>query len=229
MICQVNYSDAGEISRRDARLVQKEIGRGAWPALQAVQLVTGVISQAGFGTQPSRQAWRLVGKDQSSAIGINPESVSLEVQRYPGWSTFSRDLDPLLRVVGDVVDPDHVVRVGMRYLNQIKLPVGVTDWSGLIPAELLGPSLHPVLRPGVIAAEHKTILAVDEHTRCLFRYGQFTDPEGESSYLLDYDVYREAEVEFDVQKLLDTAEDLHSVAWNLFRSTTTEELVKSFR
>lgn len=228
-ICQVNYNDAGELSRRDARIVQKEVGRGAWPALQAVQIVTGVISQAGLGAQPARQGWRLVGKDQTSAMSINPESVSLEVQKYPGWSSFQQDLRSLLRSIGEVVDPDKVARVGVRYLNQIKIPDGASGWQGLIPDELLGASLHPRLRDGVIATENKMVLAIDDQVRCLFRYGQFTDVDGQDGYLLDYDVYREQEIEFDADSLVHTAKALHSVAWSLFRTTTTEELIKSFR
>jgi uncharacterized protein (TIGR04255 family) len=229
VVCQVNYVEVGDVGRREARFIQEALGPTEWPSIKPIQILGAMISPAGVSQQAARQGQRLESPSGSRAVGITPDCVTLEAVSYPGWEAFSSELRRVLDAVGETLVPDMAARVGLRYLNQVHLPKGKTDWTDLVPSELLGLNTHEVLGPGVIATEQRAVLDLSDSVRCLFRYGNYVDETAEPTFLLDYDVFTEVQTKFAVDDLLATANDLHSKTWGLFLATTTEELRESFK
>ena len=223
---QITYEDLGDVARADARAIQKALGRVDWPGLFSNPIITGLVGPLGINPQPSRQGWRITSPDAVRAVSVAPDNASVETRDYPGWEKFSEHFALLVRALAEDLDPQKHLRLGLRYVNQVPLPEWADSWKDLIPAALLGPVLDDTLRAGITATEQRIVLDVDEGVHCLLRHGMFADTEGVSQYLLDYDVFGDAQPSFDVHDILSQAEHLHDAVSGLFRATITDKLYR---
>jgi uncharacterized protein (TIGR04255 family) len=224
---QINFEEVGkDVTHLQAREVQRALD-DSWTGLQAAPQVRTTLTPSGAVNEPQRGAYRLSSGDASWSLAINTDSVILETRAYTGWDDMSSRLYAIAAVVAKVLDPAQRLRIGLRYVDQVPLPDGQDDWTGLIPDELLGVGAHPVLGTLVTATEHRCLLQLAPDARCLFRHGlmQEADPaQGTAPYLLDYDVFNDSPAPFGVEDLRDAAEALHQYAGALFRASVTEDL-----
>lgn len=223
---QINFEEVGkDISHGQAREVQRALDT-SWTRLQAAPQVRTTLTPSGAVNEPQRGAYRISSQDELWSLVINPDSVILETQAYPGWANMSEKLYAIASAVAQVLDPAQRLRIGLRYVDQISLPDGKGDWTGLIPDELLGVCAHPVLGALVTATEHRCLLQLTSDSRCLFRHGlmQEADPEKGAPYLLDYDVFNDSPAPFSVESLRDATEALHKYVGSLFMASVTPDL-----
>jgi len=99
-------------------------------------------------------------------------------------------------------------------------------WDDYIAADLLAPGGHPVLGPGVVAAQHRVVLDLGDELRCLLNYGLAPDANGSGrvGYLLDLDVFRERSAPFSAADVFKASELMNDRAVSLFQQLTTPEL-----
>lgn len=223
---QINFEEVGkDITHSQARDVQRALDP-SWTRLQAAPQVRTTLTPSGAVNEPQRGAYRISSQDESRSLVINPDSVILETQAYPGWEKLSDQLYAIAGAVAEVLDPAQQLRVGLRYVDQIPLPEGKSDWVGLIPDELLGVLAHEFFRTLATATEHRCLLQLTRDARCLFRHGlmQVAEPEKGAPYLLDYDVFNDSPTPFDVESLRHAAEELHKYVGSLFVASVTPDL-----
>jgi len=223
---QINFEEVGrEVTHSQARQVQRRIG-AEWTQLQSAPLVQATMTPGGAVNQPNRQAYRLFTADSSWSIQLNPDSVTLETSAYVGWSGFHKKFQDLVIAVTEVFDPSTELRLGLRYVDQVRLPDRHDGWAGLVPETLLGISRDPQFADGVLASDQRLLLQLDGEIRCLFRHGLLADDStGQlgALYLLDYDVYRENR-SYDADQIAAGALELHEYVGRLFRASMTNEL-----
>lgn len=85
---------------------------------------------------------RILQRDRLMAITLGRDGLTLETTDYPGWATFGPVLAEVVRQVETTSRPDGVVRVGLRYIDEIRLPTApetTTGWTNWIDPRLLGP------------------------------------------------------------------------------------------
>lgn len=223
---QINFEEVGkDITHGQARDMQRTLDK-SWTKLQAAPQVRTTLTPAGAVNEPQRGAYRISSHDGLWSLVINPDSVILETRAYTGWGDMSEKLYAIADAVTKVLDPAQRLRIGLRYVDQIPLPDGKNDWSGLIPDELLGVRTHPALGALVTASEQQCLLQLLPDARCLFRYGlvQEDDPKKEASYLLDYDVFNDSPGPYGVEDLRVATEALHKYAGSLFTASVTPDL-----
>lgn len=223
---QVNYEEVGsEVIHPQARDVQRRLGK-EWAQLQTAPRVTANLTSFGITSEPPRQAYRLLTEDSNWAILLNPDSVSIETRVYPGWAQFREKVSNLVRAVSEVFDPAREHRLGLRYVDQVALPAGYGDWEGLIPDGMLGMVLDERLRDGVLASDQRVLLQMEAGVRCVFRHGLFADESGRpgEAYLLDYDLFRDDQRDFDSDQIAESYDQLHQHAGTLFRASLSDKL-----
>ena len=227
--CQINFDDLGEVTRGDAQRVQKQLDRSIWPTLRAAQLITGVVAPTGISQQAPRQAWQLQERGDTHSINLRPDNITLETQAYDDWKAFRGRLEVLLQAVDDVFAPSRMLRAGLRFINQLTLDENQSIGSHIIVEHLLGPIGDPYLGPGVSATEQTMLIEVDEDAglKCILRHGLFPPSDGPRSYLVDIDVNLDvpsSEINtFDPESILDSIDEIHGVAWDIFCVVLTDE------
>ncbi len=203
------------------------------------------------GAQPSQpelvQAQRFVSRNRRTCITFTPVTATVETTEYVGWTEFRQLASVALAARRAVDPPDGCLRIGLRYIDEIRIPEEVEpDWSKWVSNSLLPPipkdldfSLRPVQQQALVAYSSDT----PSHTLTV-RYGAVDGPPTVISaphlerpalpppgpyFLIDTDAAWTITSgvptpEFNVDFIIETANELHTPAKAVFEALITEDL-----
>ena len=190
---------------------------------------------------------RFTTRDRTIALVVKDEALVVETTTYAGWE---QDFRPLLEHVvtafGANCSPDGVLRIGLRYIDEIRVPEIDTipgDWGKYIAKNLLAAadrtfvpkSLTPTTWQGLV----QYVTASD--STLTVRYGpqdgyavppkgatrRINPPQPGPFFLLDSDSFWQVSgvvPEFDTGWILDTCDSLHKPTREFFRIAATDAL-----
>lgn len=191
----------------------------------------------------SFQRW--ASRDKRTALSVRPESLVIETTDYGSYDRMRELLDVALQARLAVGPPAGVERIGLRYIDEIRVPAGNDgsgpDWAQWVDSSLLGPAhvgaelgLVPVVGEGVL------VFSGGSDRALVLRYGAQSDYAVQSTpdlrrplpppgplFKLDFDSFWQAadEVpEFDVDLILGLADTLHEPVRGVFESVITHRL-----
>jgi uncharacterized protein (TIGR04255 family) len=200
------------------------------PQLQQTQQQQVSVSVGPGGASPTLEVqthgWQLASADGHLVVSLQPGTFAVQSTRYQRWGrSLAPALAATLSVVAEVMAPDLVHRVGLRYVNRLTLPGAVAPaaWRGSIIEAGLGLVTDDVLGPSVVATQQQVELRLGDTQGALIRHGAFVDAasHGEYSYLVDLDVFDAATARFDPAAILDVATRLNRTALPLFQHLVT--------
>ena len=121
--------------------------RSAYPRLEPV-VRTGALFEAQVGMQPttrqvSETLWQFTSTDGTTLCNVLFNSVVIESNAYINFTTFATDLKVILDAFYAIYPDVSVIRVGLRYINEIVVPDGedYLEWG-----ELINPQLASIVR-----------------------------------------------------------------------------------
>jgi uncharacterized protein (TIGR04255 family) len=83
---------------------------------------------------------KLVSRDRHMAITFRPDAMTLEVTDYAGWEKFHPIIHAMVAARQDVSPVDGCIRIGLRYINEIRAPLDdPSEWADWVSDSLLGP------------------------------------------------------------------------------------------
>jgi uncharacterized protein (TIGR04255 family) len=98
---------------------------------------------AGPATVPQQiTLHRMLQRDRLMSLTVARDNVVLETTDYPGWGAFSAVLVEVIDELAGTAEPDGVLRIGLRYVDEIRLPDPPSTprgWTGSIDSRLLAP------------------------------------------------------------------------------------------
>ena len=199
-----------------------------------LQLRVGPDNEPGVVVGEEAQGWSLTGSDTNATAQIFPKVVSVQVNGYHSWEqSLQAPLTALVHAVQQVLSPDGVQRVGLRYINRLTDPQSdkPQSWRGRVSESLLAPSLHPAIGDLVVGAQQQLDLAWHDGAKGVVRHGPFTDGSmsNSMSYLLDIDISDPASGPFKAERVLSVAEELHLLALSVFQAALTTEYLDDLR
>jgi uncharacterized protein (TIGR04255 family) len=111
--------------------VQEALRPLGFPRFTEIQQPTlsGIVG-GGPPTISLTSKYSFVDRDASSAVVLSSEFVAFEVTQYSSFETFADRWGEVIQVVGDVIRPDLVERIGLRYVDLIQPRSGerIEDW-----------------------------------------------------------------------------------------------------
>ena len=190
---------------------------------------------------------RFSSRDRTTALIVKQDALAVETTTYAGWSQSFRPLvETAARALGDTNPPDGVGRIGLRYIDEIRVPgVGKesSDWKGYINDHLLAAANPEIVPSGMQAQQWQGIVQyrTSPSSALTVRYGpqhgHAVDPAGSTRrksppppghfFLLDSDSYwsDEEEVpEYDPDWIMDRCDRLHAPASEFFTIAVTDKL-----
>lgn len=237
VVCQLRFEDIPSVADPRIGLAIHEFlgGRtGPYPIfeqLKGEQLEVQIGVGGPIATQQSTlSGWRLFSEDRRWIVSLLPGSIALETTAYTTWE---EEFGPRLRAVfaaaAEELKPVLEQRLGLRYVDVLTEPEVTTPigWRGWIVDELLGPILHERLGPFVRSTRQQLEIDTGDGTRCTLRHGALSDKvHGDrTSYLLDWDVYRDHAQPFDLADLSAAAASFNLLALRLFQQAITPEML----
>ena len=185
-------------------------------------------------------------RDRTTVLQVNENALVLQTTSYGGWEeSFYPLIEVALRALEQASPPDGVRRIGLRYIDEIRVPVidsAPGDWRDYIHASLLAAanpnfipaSLQPFVWQGFV--QYRTASDSTMTVRYGPQEGYAVDPQGSARrrnppapgpfFLLDSDSFWMADEvpEFNTQWILNRCDSLHAPIREFFGIATTDKL-----
>lgn len=215
-----------------------------YPISQPLAVKNIIQGPSAPATVEDRQIPRYAARDLMTAVTFNEQAIALE-------TTSHRDFPHLMSLLRVAVEARHVVRplealmrVGLRYIDEIRvpdLPGDLSDWSQWVDCSLIGPT-EIASDLGLRLEQSHGIAAFDrgEGRKLVTRFGpaegyaiapggllQRPSPPPGPFFLFDIDSYWVpvgAVPPFDVDEAIRIATDLHEPVSSLFERMITPRL-----
>lgn len=194
---------------------------------------------------------RLLKRDRSTAVSFPPGSLTVETTRYRGYEGFRELLGDVFAASEELLSPDGIARMGLRYIDEIRVPDGVDEpgtWGQWVKVSLLSPSLplELVEKPRIGSWTAAAQYHFGDDRFLVLRYGPQPGPvvnsltttlrrpslpPDSSVFVLDFDSsWQPAGLPaFKSAELLEICDQLHTPASASFESFLTEQLRNVFR
>lgn len=228
--CEIGFT-----SSREKRLSASELYRifgQEFPEIQpvgnlSVQLVIGqpppILPQDPPQSQDAT-AFRFATSDGRRFVQISKSNfVYQSNEAYPGWADFSRKIIDLWHAVAGHMEPNGVVKVGVRYINRIVKTRGhanLSDWlksTDDIPLALIQSKDHFL---GRIESSSSA-----SHLRLITLAGEPPGPDWPAgSIIMDIDRISTEQFDADSKIISQKLEDLHEDVWAAFSAAATDTL-----
>lgn len=173
--------------------------------------------------------WKLVSADSSRILQIEKRMFAYShLPPYSNWRQFSSEGRELFAKYVDVWRPAMVTRIAVRYINRIVFPFGriaLEDYFAVRPEfpDSLGPMGGVVLQLQVFPDGR-----LDDLPALITMASQPSEGE-EVVFVLDIDVYREKEMELDVDAVFSELERARMTKNRIFEACLTERAKDMFR
>lgn len=236
---EVRHPPAGPLSHRDRSRLKSELGRWT-PIRKDVRTFSFEMAPGSpMNLRTTEEEFpKFFDRGQTVGVSAQSEATIIELSSYLGWE----DCLDLVRLVMEsrnrVSAIDGVLRVGLRYINEIRLPAG-SDWGAYLHAPVRPQGLEitdMMMRSWQGAAVYNH--DVQQNQMLNLRYGileettiapghdlNFPDRGRGEFYLLDLDSYTtpKGTPEFKIDELMDTVDRLHHPLRTLFEQLITDK------
>lgn len=242
---EVRHSTAGALAHAQRLKIKQRLAE-LLPILKSSRL-TMLQATVGATTAPevnTEEFPKYFSRDSTIAVSIRSEAIIVETTRYVRWESLRELTGKVLEARQEVDGVDGVERVGLRYIDEIRVPDDAGEgWAPWVDSTLLGPA--PVGEPlGLQVAQWQGVTVFESgHDRLVVlrygpREGYAVDPGGDLKrptptpgpfFLLDIDSFwtpNDGFPKFDVDMLLATCDELHAPVRSLFERLITDRLRK---
>lgn len=188
----------------------------------------------------AEQLTRITIRDRTRIVTVRAESLTVEATSYRGYLDFRVLLKSAFEAVEQVMQPDGLTRLGMRYIDEIRIPDATTPdpWDAWLDPSLLAPRLEGLRTSGwTSAVQYET----GEDRRMVLRYGpadspvvtpvgplKRANPPGPGPlFVLDFDSFWQPSgiPPFVAAELLDACDELRSPTRRLFDQLISPKLI----
>lgn len=182
----------------------------------------------GTSTQQTQNGYIFSSDDGRQVVQASLEGFAFSRTRpYESWEPFRDEARRLWARYRAVTGTAEVVRVAVRYINRIDLPLPLGDFAEYLRTV---PEVSPDLPQGLSGYLMQLQMPLDEFGSTLV-LNQALLPRNESSVvpiLLDIDVFRIVNKTIDDDELWEMLEELHSQEGNAFEACLTDKARELF-
>jgi uncharacterized protein (TIGR04255 family) len=144
---------------------------------------------------------------------------------YTSWDEIFPEAFRLWKIYLDIVAPDFITRIAVRYINKLRIPLPLGDFSDYLCA----PPVVPPELPRQVATflTRMVIPQSDFSADAVITQALETAPKF-FTIILDIDVYRTKQYETDEEKMRSEFEELRRLKNQIFFSSITENAARLF-
>jgi uncharacterized protein (TIGR04255 family) len=241
---EVRHPDAGSLTKVQQRLIKQKLSKDL-PIQRTGQLtrIEGVLGETSTPTLKVENFPKYFSRDSTTSASFRDTAVVIETTRYGSWDDLHSLTIEALRARAAAGDLDGIERVGLRYVNEIRVPADENfDWEPWVDLSLLGPrDIAEKIRLPIDRLQGVTVFSPGAQRSVVLRYGSAegyaVDPGGDLKrpvahtpgpfFLIDIDSFwtpDEGVPEFDVERLATMADQLHDPVNDLFEALITDRL-----
>ncbi len=180
--------------------------RKQFPICEIAQVAEGEINikidsdDTDIGSTKKRYTqWRYFGDEKRKLLQIDKKHFALIYYNYKNFAEFQHDYKDILVILQDKLGELQFKRIGLRYINEIKLDEkNPFNWSRYLNANLLSIfKIYP--NPSKISRAFHVLNINLNKIKVNFQYGMpnpdYPAPIKQKLFVLDYDAYHEGIIE----------------------------------
>jgi uncharacterized protein (TIGR04255 family) len=216
------------------------------PILRSTNQVSfeAVMSGSEVAPQPQVEEFpKYFSRDSMVAVTLRTGSTVVETTRYEGWVAFLRLVREALAARNTVAALDGVERVGLRFIDEIRVPGGAqADWSEWLDTSILAAGAFSKKVDMPVSQWQGAVLFGEQPGKALaLRYGlregvavdstpelrRSLPSESGAFMYLDMDSFwtpGDVTPEFDIDGVVQLCDRLHDPVRTLFESLVTDRL-----
>lgn len=235
---QVRFPLLARVAKMEAVADFQSALEGAFPHLESEREV-GIILTA-EGAKPLAQeniVWRLQDADRRWRLSLAPTFLALDTSDYDSRTEFIDQIGRVLGALGSSLEPHGRGRVGVRYVNRLALPTLHEQIHSLVRREILGVASAEQVRESdaLQLGLNETLFQLgDDQLRVRAaalpeRTGVPSlqlDPIDEMSWVLDLDMFRDDEDEFDPSAIGELCLRFSKQIYRFFRWSVTNDFLQ---
>jgi uncharacterized protein (TIGR04255 family) len=212
-VAQVRYSPVHAVEKRElvadfeSRLDDRYVAQDA----QTSQTLT---IQIGAGPAPAGApppavvdtVWPFRDDTRGYSVSLGNSSLAVEADStYHDFPQFLDEFSAAVRACAEIFQPKRQLRLGLRYINEVNDERLREDVRMIISPELVAP-VGSVVQGGLVRSLAELRVA-ESLGIFVVRHGLVDD----TTYLLDFDYFSEAQRELDPQRVIETVKRFHDL------------------
>jgi len=180
---------------------------------------------ASFAVREGPGRTQLLTEDGTRLLSLAPDVLTVhELAPYSGWESFRPRIKAALEAYQDIAAPESVVRITVRYINAIEIPLSQLDLSAYFKCS--PPHLEEL--PSTMGGFMNRAEYVDENgIKLLLSFATIEAPKGSSGFILDLDFSWEG-TPISLTEAMSIVDDLHDREGRAFESAITHETRRIF-
>jgi uncharacterized protein (TIGR04255 family) len=205
--------------------------------------------ESGINKTKSVDVYRYLNRSSTLSAVISTEAFTIETTRYSDFSTFLELMIKVATAIADVKAVPAIERVGIRYIDEIRVPEEIKDASQW--GNWVAPTLLPQVNPGIgplKGSQGVSLFETGDSTYLQFQYAAVDGapivqnsplrrqnfPENGKFFVLDFDSYWQSKTPedskiFTINFLEETLRRLHQPTGKMFQAAITDRLRELFR
>lgn len=240
---EIRFTFVPSLARSEAREAVSHALRDLTPVPKLEKFHTFSLSEDGPPVQATEEQFRLLNRENTLSIVVEPQRLVIETTRYTDFEGFRDVIARAVEAVGEKQSIAGVERVGLRYIDEVRIPTPVNtarDWRGWIDDRLLSSlEIRPENSAEMIQVVTQYSTGPERHLR--FRYGSVDGPSivgggvlkvrkkhtAGPYFLLDMDSFWESSdhiPDFEYSAVMDIVDGLHLPTGETFSASITEKL-----
>lgn len=216
----------------------QEAIRGTYPILQREERRGVMVGPEGDIVEGRRdRVWRFRDQEGHWSVGLGPEFLALETQKYKSRNDFMQRLEVVLKALMECANPSVVEFLGIRYIDRAVRDDEREKFIDLMRGEVRGILDTPLVEHVGHAVSENTF-NLDGGVQVIARWG-LVPPNAtfeaaaleaidQESWLLDIDTYQLDTRPFDVDDIVLRARSFAERIYSIFRWAVTDEFLKRY-
>lgn len=194
------------------------------------EIKTKIMKNSTFDIKgTSKKSWNFSNREKTKKVSIDPEFLIIEYLKYENFTEFFKTIKFIFENFINLYNIRLINRLGLRYINQIKLEMGnPLNWNNLIDASLFSVSKNFVktnYRNNISRSMHFLGINEEEYN-LIFQFGmhnsEYPSPMNRKEFILDYDCMSKEEI--DVIEVLNKVEKFNKIIYEWFESSIMNKL-----
>ena len=202
----------------------------------------GVNENGPHASLHSEAVHRITSRSRTKIITTRADRFSVEVTDYAGYASFRELVHNAASAVEQVLGPDGISRIGLRYIDEISVKQPKPHWNEWLARPLMPPTMQS--STAAINWTGTVQYAIDDDRIVILNYGTYQTPVVASGgplkrprvpegpiFVLDFDSSWQPEEipEFTASLITTTTDELRAPVRELFDSLLLPSVIDTFR
>lgn len=228
IVYRIDFAKVLVLDKESPVEFQKQIA-DIFPLLEPVKQMGFLIENDGVelrSKEDIRTLWSFRNSENNKLVEIDSEHMALSFKSYLDFEEFSKTIESVNKALFSAYPNIHILRLGLRYINQITLDEkDIYDWGKYLSNSLLTGLGVVEDKSKIRRSMHSTEIFYEPDIMLNFRYGIFNKSYPaqllEKEFILDYDCSTKSSLK--QEELPARIDKFHDIISENFESQITEE------